>query len=322
MSIVVSVVVPTFKREDLIARCLEALAVQDFDPAEYEVIVADDAALPSTRALVERLAATAPCAVRYIPVIGLHGPAAARNTGWREARGKYIAFTDDDCLPQPGWLKAGVHALHQGADAATGTVEMPIPDRPTDYEREAAGLTTAEFVTANAFVRRAALKEVGGFDERFRMAWREDSDLHFTLLEHGLWITTAPDAVVVHPVRPAPWGVSLRMHRKTLYDALLYKKHPQLYRQRIHPFPWRYYAIIGAAAATVAGVALAWPGLAAASMLVWLALTAEFAWRRLQGASLSPSHVAEMLYTSALIPFLSLYWRVRGALQWRVWISF
>jgi len=322
MSIVVSVVVPTYKREDLIAKCLEALAAQDFPAEAYEVLVADDATLPSTQALVERFAASAKCRIRYLPVIGLHGPAAARNTGWREGKGKYIAFTDDDCLPQAGWLAAGVKALDQGADAATGKVVMPIPDRPTDYERDAAGLTTAEFVTANAFVRRAALKEVGGFDERFRMAWREDSDLHFSLIEHGLWITTAPDAVVVHPVRPAPWGVSLKMHRKTLYDALLYKKHPKLYRQRIHPFPWRYYAIIGAAVAAIAGVVMAWPGLAVASTLIWLALTAEFVWRRLQGASLSPAHVAEMIYTSALIPFLSLYWRVRGALHWRVWITF
>lgn len=322
MPIVVSVVVPTYKREDLIARCLEALAVQDFDPQAYEVIVCDDAALATTRQLVERFADGAKCRVRYLPVIGLHGPAAARNAGWREAEGKYIAFTDDDCLPQPGWLKAGVHALDTGADAATGKVVMPIPDRPTDYERDAAGLTTAEFVTANAFVRRAALKEVGGFDERFRMAWREDSDLHFSLLERGLWITTTPEAVVVHPVRPAPWGVSLKMHRKTLYDALLYKKHPQLYRQRIHPFPWRYYVILAAAVAAVVGVVMAWPALAAGSMLVWLALTAEFCWRRLQGASRSPAHVAEMVYTSALIPFWSLYWRIRGALQWRVWFTF
>lgn len=322
MSIVVSVVVPTFKREDLIAKCLGALAVQDFDPQDYEVIVCDDAALPSTKTLVEQFAPSSPCSVRYVPVIGLHGTAAARNAGWRAARGKYIAFIDDDCVPQPGWLAAGVHALDQGAYAATGKVVMPIPDRPTDYERDAAGLTTAEFVTANAFVRRSALREVGGFDERFRMAWREDSDLHFSLIERGLWITTAPEAVVIHPVRPVPWGVSLKMHRKTLYDALLYKKHPQLYRQRIHPFPWRYYLIIGAAVTAVVGVVMAWPALAAASIVVWLLLTLEFCWRRLEGASLSPAHVAEMAHTSALSPFLSLYWRVRGALQYRVWFPF
>jgi GT2 family glycosyltransferase len=319
MSVVVSVVVPTYKREDLLRRCLEALIAQDFPPDHYEVLIADDAVLASTREVVKSYAQSSRCHIRYVPVIGMHGPAAARNAGWHEAAGKFIAFTDDDCLPQPTWLKEGVHALEQGADAATGRVVMPLPPEPTDYERDAAGLATAEFVTANCFVRRAALKEVGGFDERFRMAWREDSDLHFSLIEHGLWVTTAPDAVVVHPIRPAPWGVSLRMHRKTLYDALLYKKHPKLYRQRIHPFPWRYYAVAAAAIGAIVGIVLHLPALAAGGMIVWLVLTLEFCWRRLQGASRSPSHVAEMIYTSALIPFLSLYWRIRGALQYRVW---
>src|SRR5690606_10619854 len=104
---------------------------------------------------------------------------------------------------------------------------------------------TAEFVTANCFVRRTVLEAVGGFDERFRAAWREDSDLHFVMLERGLKLMKVPAAVVVHPVRPARWGVCLRIQRKSQYDALLYKKHPELYRRRIGPNrPRDYYAIV------------------------------------------------------------------------------
>ena len=78
-------------------------------------------------------------------------------------------------------------------------------------------------------------------DERFSAAWREDSDLHFTLLLHGGQIDRVPSALVVHPVRPARWGVSLNQQRKSLFNALLYKKHPRLYRQRIRPWPpWDY----------------------------------------------------------------------------------
>jgi hypothetical protein len=193
---------------------------------------------------------------------------------------------------------------------------MPLPQQPTDYERNEAGLESAEFVTANCFVRRDVLEAVGGFDERFTAAWREDSDLHFTLLERGYIVVRAPDAVVVHPVRPAPWGVSLRQQRKSQFNALLYKKHPALYRERIQPSPpWRFYA--GTAALVVAlGSVLGESHTALVGALAtWLILTASFAWRRLRGTSWRPSHVAEMIVTSALIPPLSVFWRLCGAVR-------
>jgi glycosyltransferase involved in cell wall biosynthesis len=317
----VSVVVPTYRRAHLLARCLAALAAQDFEPPDYEVVVADDAASEETRLQVEEFARGARPAVVYAPVTGAHGPAAARNVGWRRARAPVIAFTDDDCAPEPGWLAAGVAVLeaYPTVDAVNGCVVVPLSPEPTDYERDAAGLAAAEFVTANCFCRRAALAAVGGFDERFRAAWREDSDLQFTLLEAGAKIVKAPGAVVVHPLRPAPWGVSLRQQRKVLYDALLYKKHPALYRQRIRRRPrWDYYATVASlgTAAALAAAGLALPALAAAG--VWGALTGRFAARRLRGAARTRRHVAEMVVTSALIPALASFWRLYGAAKYRV----
>src|SRR5919204_417942 len=110
MALRASVVVPTFRRPESLSRCLAALCAQAFDPTAYEVIVADDAASDEARRVVtcwaERAAARG-LALRYVPVTGAHGPAAARNAGWRAARGQIIAFTDDDCLPAPDWLAAG-----------------------------------------------------------------------------------------------------------------------------------------------------------------------------------------------------------------------
>jgi glycosyltransferase involved in cell wall biosynthesis len=319
MSVRASIVVPTYRRPDLLERCLAAVTAQDFDPAGYEVLVADDAAAEATREQVERWAARSAVSVRYLPVLKAHGPAAARNVGWQSARGEFIAFTDDDCVPSPGWLRAGVAALEAGADAAAGRLEMPVPERPTDYERNEVGLTRAEFVTANCFCRRDVLEAVGGFDERFTAAWREDSDLHFTLLERGYRVVRAPDALVVHPLRPAPWGVSLKQQGKARFNALLYKKHPDLYRQRIQPAPpWHYYAAGASLLAVLAGVLGGRPWLAACGGGAWAALTAWFCARRLYQASTEPRHVAEMVVTSALIPLLSIYWRLRGALQFRV----
>jgi GT2 family glycosyltransferase len=314
-----SVVVPTYKRPDLIARCLAALASQDLAPDSFEVIVADDAASPETRRRVESIAAGSRQAIRYLAVSGRHGPAAARNVGWRAARGEVVAFTDDDCIPDPGWLAAGVAAVEGGAAAATGRVAVPLPEVPTDYERDAAGLAGAEFVTANCFCRRSILERLGGFDERFSAAWREDSDLHFALLRAGLPIARAPNALVVHPVRPAPWGVSVRQQRKTCFDALLYRKHPELYRRRIRPVPpWNYYATVASLGVAAAAAGLGRPGAALAAAGLWAGLTPWFCVRRLRGNSLAPGQVAEMVATSILIPPLSVFWRLYGSWKFRV----
>jgi glycosyltransferase involved in cell wall biosynthesis len=315
----VSVVVPTYRRPELLGRCLEALAAQDFDRASFEIIVADDAVSEATCRQVEGWAGRCPVPLRYITVATTRGPAGARNAGWRSARGEIIAFTDDDCIPGPGWLTAGLAAFSPNADAATGRVVVPLPAEPTDYQRNESGLEGARFVTANCFVRREALEAVGGFDERFTAAWREDSDLHFSLLRAGRRIATAPGAIVVHPVRPAPWGISLRQQRKSSFDALLYKKHPDLYRGEIRPGPpWDYYANVTSLAAATVGVATGSVLLVAAGAGVWLLLTGRFCARRLLRTSRAPRHVAEMIVTSALIPPLSVFWRLYGAVRFRV----
>jgi GT2 family glycosyltransferase len=321
MTIRVSVVVPTYNRPALLERCLKALLAQRFEASGYEIIVADDGSSPQVAALVQRLARCAGeggPALRYIAVTGAHGPAAARNAGWRHAIGPIIAFTDDDCVPTSGWLRAGVAAMSDGVAGASGKLAIPCTERPTDYERNAALLAHAEFVTANCFYRRAALEAIGGLDERFPVAWREDSDLAFTLMEQGARLVVAPLAVVTHPIRPRSWGISLSQQHNSMYNALLYRKHPQLYRERIQAAPpWRYYATVAGLLMAIAGLRANRSGVALAGASIWSILTARFLLERLSGTSHAPSHLLEMLVTSALIPPVCLFWRLLGAIRYR-----
>lgn len=313
----ISVVIPTYRRHDLLARCLAALDGQMLEVDRFEVLVCDDADDDETRRFVESIAGKSRTRIRYLPVVDHHGPAAARNVGWRAAEADLIAFTDDDCQPQAGWLTGGLAAFESGVNAAWGRLVMPLPPVPTDYERDAAGLAGAIFVTANCFCRRKALEAVGGFDERFTTAWREDSDLYFSLLEHGFCVRQAPEALVVHPVRAANWGVSLRQQRKTIFNALLYKKHPRLYRENIPPVPRDYYVNVVSFAIALTAAVCGYHLLSLVAAAVWLSLTLHFCSRRLRNTSRAPSHVAEMLVTSALIPLLSLFWHVRGTWRFR-----
>jgi GT2 family glycosyltransferase len=318
----VSVVVPTCGRADLLNRCMAALTAQTVRGGDMEIIVVDDSPSDATRDVVgqwTRQAAQRGLDVIYVANHGPHGPAAARNRGWRQARSDVIAFTDDDTVPDAGWLRHGLMALDEDVDALWGRITMPLPDNPTDYERDASHLATAEFVTANCFCRKAMLEALDGFDEQFRLAWREDSDFHFRLLAQGARIRHAPDALVVHPVRPAKWGVSISQQKKIQFDALLYKKHPRLYREKIRATPrWDYYLIVAALLATLLGAAVGNWALAALAATVWLGMTAWLCTIRLKNTTRTAGHVAEMALTSAAIPVLAVWWRMVGAARFRV----
>jgi glycosyltransferase involved in cell wall biosynthesis len=359
MTPLISVVVPTYRRPHLLEQCLQALFSQTISGDSFEIIIVDDApeedqtrelihewqqrlespisyffpvalpVIPVTGAApeitvqdLERLfrarVSTSPALV-YIANYGPHGPAAARNLGWQNANGQIIAFTDDDCLPEPDWLSNGVAAFIDGVSAVSGRVIVPISATPTDYERNVTGLERSDFVTANCFYRKMVLQEIGGFDERFTTAWREDSDLFFTLCERKYPLAWSRGAIVVHPVRPTTWGSSLREQKKSFFNALLYKKHPKLYWKYIQPSPpWNYYAAFTAFFVGVIGLLLSNSIVSIACLTIWVLLGLLFAVQRLQSTSHTASHVAEMIVTSLFIPFLSLYWRLRGSLYWRV----
>jgi glycosyltransferase involved in cell wall biosynthesis len=321
----ISVVVPTCGRPALLNRCLTGLTGQDLAPANYEIVVVDDRPSSATRGIVQQWADAQDkrgLVIRYVASTGPHGPAAARNRGWRQARADVIAFTDDDTEPDSGWLRNGLKAFQvqePGTEAVTGRIVMPIPPDPTDYERDANGLERAEFATANCFCRRRILERIDGFDERFELAWREDSDLQFRILSTGARIGYAKEAVVLHPVRPAPWGVSVKQQKKVMFDALLYKKHPGLYRERIRGAPrWDYYAIVALLILGVGGLAAGKPAWSLLWLTGWAGLTARFCLQRLRGTSRDPMHVLEMMLTSALIPPLAVFWRLAGSLKFRV----
>jgi GT2 family glycosyltransferase len=321
----ISVAVPTCRRPQLLMRCLRALLAQTLPRSAFEIIVVDDGHDRETRLAVQTLA-------RLLPPQFLHytrpgrgaGPAVARNWGWHLARAPLLAFTDDDTVPAADWLAQGESAMRQGPWLAVGgrVVVPPLVQpqaAPSDHELMTRGLQHAAFVTANAFIRKSALRRIGGFDERFRRAGREDSDLQFRLQRLGP-VGRCESAQVLQPARPERWGVSLRQQKNVFYDALLYRKHPRRYRSELRPMPpWDYYLTVlfalSAAALLVGGHA----ALATLAGLPALLAIAALTWRRLRATTHAPAHVVEMALTSALIPFLSVYWRLRGAWHFRVW---
>ncbi len=157
----VSVVVPARDAERTIGRTLEALTAQDLD-RPFEVIVVDNGSSDGTAEIAERVGP---------PVQVVRRPrgqpaGAARNAGVGIARAPAVAFTDADCEPQPGWLRAGLAALDKGAGLIQGAV-MPDPDATAGaFDRTLWVVSESGlYETANLFVRHDAFDRVGGFED-------------------------------------------------------------------------------------------------------------------------------------------------------------
>ena len=148
----ISVVIPTYQRPVLLLNCLNALSRQTLPAAQVEILVVDDGHDPATADTVRAFAYRSGMVVRYLGQPHRRGPAAARNRGWRAAKGRIIAFTDDDTLPQPDWLTAALNRFGRGASVVTGRVRVPLPDAPSHHDRTTAFLESAEFITANCFL--------------------------------------------------------------------------------------------------------------------------------------------------------------------------
>jgi glycosyltransferase involved in cell wall biosynthesis len=316
-----SVVVPTFRRPHLLGSCLRSLVRQCFIWGSFEIVVVIDGHDPESCRLVDRMQADHPFAkIRFVNLKENRGPAAARNIGWRCSCGELIVFTDDDCIATPFLASYYWEAYRRDSGAAfTGSLIVPLPPVPTDYEKNTARLETADFVTANCAIPKAMLEELGGFDEMFRMAWREDSDLHFKILEHNHPVLQIEQAVIRHPVRRARWGISIREQRKASYNALLFKKHPLLYQRYISAYPlWNYYFILIGFCGALLSLATRHSAAAMPFIFIWTVLSGQLIIKRLKGTLKTPGHLAEMIVTSLAIPFLSIYWTLYGSVRHRV----
>lgn len=315
LTFAVSVVVPTNGDLDLLDRSLDALTRQDFPAGAYEVIIVDDDPDRNTLQLVAgwraRTVERGPRLVYLANEDGPHGPGAARNRGWRAARAQVIAFTGDDTVPSPAWLSQGMAALDDQTDVLCGRIDTSH-SAATDAE-------PAGFSAANCFCRVKVLEALDGFDERFAAGWREHADMHFRLLEMNARIGRAPQALVTQPVQRPAWGASLFQLHAVAFDALLYKKHPALYRQKIRRLPcWEDYATVAALLMAGLGLGLGQEIVAVIGAGTWLVLTGMLCVRRLHDVPKSAGLVAEVLLTSPLIPPLAVFWRLVGAIKYRV----
>jgi glycosyltransferase involved in cell wall biosynthesis len=315
------IVVPTIGRPQL-QHLLASLAASG-PPWPGQVIVVDDrpADEQHTRLTVDRVPLGGP--TRLVATAGRCGPAAARNAGWRSASAEWIVFLDDDVEVEREWSARLAHDLAtapHGVGAVQGIIDVPLPARPTDWQRNVGRLASAQWITADLAVRRIALFEVGGFDERFRRAYREDTDIALRLTGAG-WELARGTRRTRHRVRPADRWVSVRLQQGNADDVLMERIHGRDWRRAVGERPGRiafHHAVVASELlAVVATVGRRWRPAAAAAIAA-AALTASFAVSRIRPGPRTWPEIGTMVLTSAVIPPAAVWHRARGRMEHRI----
>jgi glycosyltransferase involved in cell wall biosynthesis len=310
-------VIPTLGRATLGA-LLESLGGNTMAPGA--VFVAADA-----RAPMEVRAESIPSDLRTrVGVVRAAepGPAAARNAGWRAARSEWVVFLDDDVVVPLGWgraLQGDIAVCGAGVAGSQGRVEVPLPRHrhPTDWERNVKGLESARHATADMAYRRAVLDEIGGFDERFVRAYREDSDCALRIQRAG-YVIVSGSRCVTHPVGPTTFWSSVSRQAGNADDVLMRRLHGRRWRDAAGASRGRlarHVAVTGAAALGLLARGAGWSRTSGAALAAWAAGTAELAWRRVAPGPRDPREVMTMVVTSALIPPAATWHWLRGWLR-------
>lgn len=308
----ISVVVPVYNGEHLIAGCLAALDAQTIPSDDYEVLVVDDGSTDGTRSVVVRIAAASRMTVTLIEQVRNAGPAAARNAGLERASAPLVAFTDADVEVAPDWLAAAL-ARFAAEPTIAGVEGATLPKGTTGtFTHQMENTRGQLYMTCNMIYRRDSLE--GGFDERFRLAFLEDSDLAFRVLDAGGVIVFAPEVLAHHLVLQEGRRKFWREARKRFYNPLLYRKHPVLYRRLLKPvvpaFPAHYIDyLLAVAVESVALGTQAWPAATVAALLVlWTLKRVAFSLK-----ARTPGSIAQ----AALVPFAQTFWAVAGMIRFR-----
>lgn len=228
-------VVPTRDRPSALEACLAALAAQTIVD-RLEVVVVDDGSVAMDE--VGAVVARHPTA-RLVRQAGA-GPAAARNAGAREARGKTLCFTDDDCLPEADWVEELLVAIREGADAVAGrTVNNPGALADASELISGAPAAAEPFAPSNNLACTKAAFEAVPFDESYRQAAAEDRDWCARLVASGYTLSSQPSALVLHQPQLT---LSSFLRRQVRYGRGAYRYRTTA-RRRLEPLGF-YVALV------------------------------------------------------------------------------
>ena len=238
----VSVIIPTYNRSDILGECLSSLAAQNFPYGSFEIIVVDDGSSDNTAEVAQRV--RSPFEIRYFHQSN-SGPAAARNLGVRHARGELILIMNDDAVAATRNLVAGHLYMHRKMNfsrlAVLGTREFrnedkirtlnflndQVPFSMRVHSMKEGFYNASYLVTFNLSMKKRDFESVGGFDEDFKSAIGEDTEFGIRWENSGGRIFFLPQFRCYHLHDVTVDGLknqTIRSYYNTL--IMIYKQRP------------------------------------------------------------------------------------------------
>ena len=256
MSVKISAVICTHNRAEYLRKALNSLVEQTLPEALYEIIVVDNASKDNTKKVIDEFSKVAN--LRYVkePKLGL---SYARNTGWRSAKGEYVAYLDDDAIASPGWLEKILEVFEtiKPQPGCVGGKIEPMWEAPrpswlsdaqlgdlaiVDWSDKPVILNEKQWLAgANMSLPKKILGEINGFQVDFgrtgnKLFTGEDILLQRQLMGKGYHCFYHPDVLVRHHIPPSRLTKSWFMKRaywQGVFDAsiLIYEESPSFFRR-------------------------------------------------------------------------------------------
>jgi len=233
----ISIIVPTYNRKIFLENCLKSLFNQTYPKNQYEIIVVDDGSTDGTREMIKRLKTDSN--LRYFYQEN-QGPAAARNLGIKNAKGKIIAFIDSDCLAFPDWLRIIALSFKKPAKAVGGiggpsvarfypqNLIARIDQAILNYfiHKFKKGKEVFFLPTSNLSFKKEIFTVIGDFDLSFNREAGEDTEFAWRLKKNGYKLIYEPKMRVEHLQRSTLGSFLLQNFYYGRGIYLVKKKHP------------------------------------------------------------------------------------------------
>ncbi len=222
-SVLLSIVIPSYNSSDLLRNCLQSLEQQT--ESEFEVIVVNDGSTDDTTAMLKKFKQQTHLRLRI-----LHqqrtGPGRARNAGVALAQSNWIGLLDADVQASSNWVESALNliGIHSNAGAIEGQTLVVNREEISPLTHQTENCQGGRYPTCNMLVR----KQFCHFQSGYKIPFREDTDLAFSILEGGFSIPFAQDLIVYHPPLAPKATQPTQLAKRYFFDGLLNRR-----------FPWR-----------------------------------------------------------------------------------
>lgn len=242
MDTYISIVIPVYNSERTIDRAIEACQAQNYPTDRFEIIVVDDGSQDNTEKIVKSYD------IRYVRQRN-KGPASARNTGWKNAKGNYVFFLDSDCIPERDWLsKTMEHYKREDIVCVGGRYGIANENSLlatciyTEFLVRYSRIPRfAKYIGSHGYsFRKDFLERIGGYNEEYTAASGEDNDLAYRILELGYKPMFDQEIVIHHyfPTRLLSYLKTQMIHG--YWRMKLYKDFPKMMKGDEYSTPWDF----------------------------------------------------------------------------------